>query len=76
MQGYRRDGDDLRLHPGPVAIAKAEHVVGEVVAEAESRRVDLGKAACRGSLDPKLVEHEGHLRLRGMGGARLYTMPP
>ena len=72
MQGYRREGNDLRVPPCAVAIAKAEHVVGEVVAEAEPGRVDLRTAARRGALDPKVVENGGHFGFRGAGGATIH----
>ena len=66
---YRDRGarHDLRLPPLAVGMTKAEHVVGEVIAEPEAVVVDFAAAARRDPLDVKIVESERHAGLRRRG---------
>ena len=76
MHGDRRERNDLRLSPRPVAVAQAEHVIGEVIAESEPGRIDLRTAARRGAMDPEVFEHAGHFGLRWMGRANIHDGRP
>ena len=76
MHWKRRERNDLRLPPRPGAIAQAEHVIGEVIAESEPGRIDLRTAARRGAMDPEVFEHAGHFGLRWMGGANIHDGRP